>query len=369
MSIEGKGCFIWRIKNCEGGNPQAIAARAVEAEFTHVLVKIADGTFTYNYDWDQNVDLVPPLIQALKNQGIQVWGWHYVYGDAPVGEARKAIERLRELNLDGYVIDAEAEYKDPAKKTAARRFMSQLRAGLPDFPIALTSYRFPSYHPQLPWREFLEKCDFNMPQVYWEFNNNPAVQLTRCVREFQDMTPFRPILPIGPAYRRGSWAPTPEEVTAFLETTKQLNLKAASFWEWSAVRKEEQLPTWVAIRDYSWAAGPIPSDIAERYIAALNGHDPARLVALYAPNAAHVTSSSTKTGHAAIRAWYQSFFNMVLPNAVFTLTGYSGSGNSRHFSWTAISDKGEVQNGNDVFGLVDGRIVYHYTFFSVNPIA
>jgi ketosteroid isomerase-like protein len=101
----------------------------------------------------------------------------------------------------------------------------------------------------------------------------------------------------------------------------------------------------------------------------LNGHDPARVVALYAPTAAHITSSSTKTGHAEIRAWYQSFFNMVLPNAKFTLSGYSGSGNSRNFTWTATSEKGEVHNGNDVFGLLDGRIVYHYTFFSVIPAA
>ena len=72
MTIAGKGCFIWKIKDCEGGNPQAIAARAVDAEFTYLLVKIADGAFTYNYDWDRNLDLVPPLIQELKNKGIQL---------------------------------------------------------------------------------------------------------------------------------------------------------------------------------------------------------------------------------------------------------------------------------------------------------
>ncbi len=69
MTIAGKGCFIWKIKDCEGGNPQAIAARAVEAEFSHVLVKIADGTFTYNYDWDQNVDLDSPTHSGLKKSG------------------------------------------------------------------------------------------------------------------------------------------------------------------------------------------------------------------------------------------------------------------------------------------------------------
>ncbi len=110
---------------------------------------------------------------------------------------------MRELDLDGYVIDAESQYKDPAKKAAAIHYMKRLRTALGSTPIALTSYRFPSFHPQLPWREFLDRCDFNIPQVYWEFNHNPAIQLTRSVREFQEMTPFRPIIPAGPAYRRG----------------------------------------------------------------------------------------------------------------------------------------------------------------------
>ncbi len=74
MSLEGKGIFIWKIKDCEGGDPQAIAAHATEAGFTHILIKIADGAFTYNYDYDLNVDLVPPVIQALRNSGDQCLG-------------------------------------------------------------------------------------------------------------------------------------------------------------------------------------------------------------------------------------------------------------------------------------------------------
>ncbi len=367
MSLEGKGIFIWKIKDCEGGDPQAIAARATEAGFTHVLIKIADGAFTYNYDYDQNVDLVPPVIQALRNQQIQVWGWHYVYGDYPVSEARKAVERVRELDVDGYVIDAESQYKNPSKKVAAKQFMRQLRTSLVSTPIALTSYRFPSYHPQLPWKEFLDKCDFNIPQVYWEFSHNPAIQLTRSVREFQEMTPFRPIIPAAPAYKRGSWEPTPEDIIKFLNTVKSLNLSAATFWEWSTVRKESMQAVWNTIRDYPWGGGPVPSDIVERYNMAMNAHNAQKVVDLYAPTAAHVTATHTKTGHEAIKAWYQALFRNVLPNATFTLSGFSGGGNSRHFTWTATSDHGTVENGNDVFGLLDGRVVYHYTFFTVTP--
>ncbi len=365
MSLEGKGYFIWKIKECEGGDAQAIASLAAEAHFSHVLIKIADGASPYNIDQVNNVDLVPPVAQALRAQGIAVWGWHYVYGDAPESEARIAIQRVRNLDLDGYVIDAEGNYKEDGKKEAAKKFMSKLRADLGDFPIALSSYRFPSFHPRLPWREFLEKCDLNMPQVYWEFAHNPAPQLSRSVREFQDMTPSRPVIPVGSAYKRNQWAATPADVLEFLQTAKALNLTAANFWEWGRTRNGSLLPVWNMIRDFPWALGDIPLDIVQQYFEALQTRDPQKVMALYDPSAAHVSATQTLTGHNAIRSWYQSMFNLFLPNAKFTLTGFSGVGNSRHFTWTAVSPAGTVQNGNDIFGLLDGKIVYHYTFFSV----
>ena len=66
-----------------------------------------------------------------------------------------AIRRIRQFNLDGYVLDVEKEYKQAGKKAAARRFMSQLRSAYPALPIALSSYRYPSLHPQVPWEGIL----------------------------------------------------------------------------------------------------------------------------------------------------------------------------------------------------------------------
>jgi hypothetical protein len=54
-----------------------------------------------------------------------------------------------------------------------------------------------------------------------------------------------------------------------------------------------------------------------------------------------------------------------LPNAKFTLTGFSGTGASRHLTWTATSPQGKVDNGSDTLGLSDGKIIYHYSFFTV----
>jgi len=45
----------------------------------------------------------------------------------------------------------------------------------------------------------------------------------------------------------------------------------------------------------------------------------------------------------------------------------SGTGNTRHFTWTATSSKGKVTNGNDTLGILDGKIVYHYSYYTVTP--
>ena len=108
MAVEGKGFFIWRILNCEGGDAEAIASKAADANLTHVLIKNPHTRYPFGYDRNNN-DLVPSVTQALKNRGIQVWGWHYVKGNDPAGEARVAVARTTELQLDAYVIDAEHE--------------------------------------------------------------------------------------------------------------------------------------------------------------------------------------------------------------------------------------------------------------------
>lgn len=371
MTLEGKGFFIWKIKNCEGGDANKIAQVAKSAGFSHVLIKVANGIYTYNYDWDRNVDLVPPVANALRSVGIQVWGWHYVYGESPSKEANKAVERVQGLNLDGFVVDAEAPYKKPNKAPAAKTYMRKLRAGVGDnFPLALSSYRFPSLH-RIPWNEFLEKCDYNMPQVYWIGAHNPGSQLSRTLEEFDSsqLKYHPPIIPTGAAFTEHGWSPTAAEVQEFLVTARSFNLSAANFWEWHNCRDllTPRHKIWNTISSYDWGGPQPPQDITARYVAALNSHNPDQVMNLYTDRAVHVTGARTIVGKEKIEAWYRTFFNEILPNASFVLTGTSGGGNNRHHTWTAQSSNGKVNNGSDTLGLQDGKIVYHYTFFTVVP--
>lgn len=364
MALTGKGFFIWQIPATEGGSPEGIAAAAQAAGLTHVLIKIADGTYNYNVDRLSGKDLVGPVVSAVRSRHIQAWGWHYVYGDDPVGEARKAIERVKSFNLEGYVIDAEEEYKKSGKAAAARTFMAELNRGLPDIPIALSSYRFPSYHPNFPWREFLESCTLNMPQVYWVSAHNAGSQLTRCVREFKQMTPYRPIIPTGPACKEAGWAPTERDILEFLDTARSLDLSAANFWDWQESRRDTP-NLWSVIANYVWpGTTPQPVDLLQQLVDALNSRDANQVAMLYPTNAVHIDSRQTIQGTEAIRLWYLNLFNSILPNASFTFTGTSGKGSTRHFTWRAISQRGEVRDGSDTVGVIDGKISYHYTSFT-----
>jgi hypothetical protein len=364
--LRGKGFFTWKLTQAEGGNPAQIAATAKSAGLSHVMLKIADGKYPYHGEFGNSQDYVTPTVEALRALGIQVWGWHYVYGEDPIGEADIAIRRVQQYNIDLYAIYAEKEYKEPGKSVAARKFMKRIRSALPELPIALCSYRYPSLHPQIPWKEFLEKCDFSMPQMYWMAKHDPAYQLERCYREYQNRVPSRPLIPVGAAFREAGWQPTVEDVQAFLQKALELNLSAVSFWEWTDARSGKLPGIWEAIRDTHWPGDPVAPNMGESLIAALNEHDAAKLTNLYLPTAVHITAGRTVQGGSNIHGWYTEFLNKTLPQATFRLAGFAGSmGNIHHMSWTATSPSGRVENGKDTIGLLGGKIAYHYTFFTV----
>ena len=365
MTLLGKGYFIWQVWNCEKGDAEAIAAKAKSAGLSHVLVKIADGTLLYNVDKTTKKDYVPPVIQTCHREGIQVWGWHYVRGSNPIGEARIAVQRSLALGIDGYVIDAEGEYQNTQKRSAAKRFMQELRAGLPNLPVALSTYRFPKRHTPLPYAEFLEQCDFAMPQVYYEQAHNPEAQLELCVEQYLALKPARPVIPTAPTYGRGSWRPTAEETTRFFTKAKELGLSAANAWSWDIASRDAYSDLWAAVAAFDWPTEPPIADMPERLVGRLNEGDGNLVADLYAENAAHVTGERTLFSRQAIADWYRRLLGELLPEAKFEVTGKAGSDSTRHYTWTARSPRGEVLDGNDTLGLREDRIQFHFSYFTI----
>jgi hypothetical protein len=358
MALEGKGIFIWKVHKCEGGNPAAIARRATEAGFSHVLIKIADGPRAYN------VDLAAPVVEALKASGIQVWGWQFVYGNEPFGEADIAIHRIRTLDLAGFVINAEIAYK--GKNEAASAYMESLSRRT-SIPLALSSFRYPNYHRELPWAEFLSRCDINMPQVYWVQADNPDQQLDRSIAQFESYPPVLPIIPTGAAYEEFGWRPQPAEITRFLQHVRQLGIPAANFWSWDYAGSSEGRDLWEAISDFDWPVSQPSGDVIDMLIDALNRRDIGDLVDLYQPNATHITAQSTVQGKSAIDAHYTALLDEQLPGARFDIESRVNEGHIRHVKWNAsgAANGRSVRRGMDTIGLRQGKIQYHSSVYQI----
>jgi ketosteroid isomerase-like protein len=251
---------------------------------------------------------------------------------------------MKKYQMDGYVIDAEAEFEQSGRAAVATTFMTALRAGLPNTTVAICSFRWPTYHPTFPWTAFLNKCDLNMPQVYWMSQHNPAVQLDRTLTEFKAITP---------------------DEKAFLDEAKKLGMTAANFFSWDDSRKN--LPdVWTTISNYSWSYNPpTVKDITQQFIDALNTKNLDTIMTLFTTQCVHIDAKATIQGTTAIRAYFSNLINNILPGATFQLGTTSGTGSTRSFAWTATSTAANVIDGSDTFGLIYNQIAYHYTFYHV----
>jgi hypothetical protein len=105
----------------------------------------------------------------------------------------------------------------------------------------------------------------------------------------------------------------------------------------------------------------------ERLFEYLNSSAPDKILKLYQPNAGHVTAKRTVVGLDDISKWYMDLLQNMLPSANFIVTDFSGTGNSRHFKWTATGPTATVTDGEDTLGLRNDLIQYHYTSFTVTP--
>jgi hypothetical protein len=372
MTLQGKGFFTFILPECEGGDPAAIVTAAQSAGLSHVLVKIADGVKAFGID-SSGTDFTAPVVQALLAARIAVWGWHYVHGNNPADEAKIAIQRTQALGLNGYVVNAEAEYKQPGKEAAARQFMSAVRGTL-TVPIAFSSYRFPNYHTEFPWSAFLEKCDYHMPKVFWEQAHNAGAQLCESKRQCDALPNARPYIPTGAAYNAAGWNPTPADISDFLDTARTLGLPAVNFFHWEHCRK--YLPkTWTTIASFAWSAppqvnppvlpnppttpNPPPDAVSTMFLATLNNRKAGQVAALYDPAAVRIWADEILYGPIAIQDGYATLFAHLPTGMVFTLSQAKVDNDVHYLTWKAGPLTGET-----TLVLKNGKIFLDYTFIS-----
>lgn len=230
----GKGMYIWRLARL--GSPEYVAKTAKEIGLDWVCLKFQDGINVTDGSVVSDFENIKPdrYVQLLKEAGIKVHGWGYVYGgtklrvDCEVNATIQAIERFKP---DSWCIDAEKEYKDPiTTEQLASRYVTNVRLRTP-ITVGYTSYRYPSYHETFHWDIFNRNCDYASPQVYWEQATNPRWQLEKSLAEYRGRTNI-PLVPIGAAYPNGSWRPTAGQVDEFYQGVIDNGLPGWSWWEW-----------------------------------------------------------------------------------------------------------------------------------------
>ena len=267
----GKGAMVWRLRDWEGGDPDDQVVQAQQLGLDSVCLKIIDGTRTRwesdrYFPSNQNEDLLPGTIAALKAAQIGVTAWGWTYGQdwlkrpsPAVGRAEAAatVAAMAALGISEFGVDAESQYNRDGMGPVADAYGRQLNADGPTNRYGLCSYRFVLTHqPAFPVEEFATWMDFWSPQVYFLGDNREdggARQLRRSYDQYMTVEPY-PYVGVAPTYPWYDWRATKKQLLAFFEAAKADGHEGISIWDLpqaSAVQLE-------AMREFVWTDEPQP---------------------------------------------------------------------------------------------------------------
>jgi hypothetical protein len=221
-AFDGTGMWIWYVSKSDGGSVPAIIARAQQYGVKTLFIKSSDGTSW----WSQ---FSPTLIAQLKNAGLHVCAWQFVYGTHPATEAQLGV-RAAQTGADCVSIDAEGDYE--GLYSQAQTYIQTLRNGVgPDYPVSLASFPYVDYHPSLPYSVFLGPggAQFNAPQVYWKTIGTSVD--TAMAHTYQWNSVYgRPIVPLGQLYNN----PPSSDVQHFRAVAAGYGSMGVSWWSWQS---------------------------------------------------------------------------------------------------------------------------------------
>ena len=244
--LAGNGMWIWYMSKSEGGNLDAIAARAKGAGMSTVFVKSADGADV----WSQ---FTPQLVNELHARGLRVCAWQFVYGADPLGEASAAAASIAD-GADCFVIDAETAYE--GRYASAQKYLVALRSAIGlDYPLAFTSFPYVDYHPRLPYSVFLGPggAQANLPQVYWKAIGG-TVDAVSAKTVANNRIYGTPIAPLGQSYD----VPRAADLRRFRALWAGYGAGGLSWWSWQSSSNatwavlSEPAPGAVASPDPGW---------------------------------------------------------------------------------------------------------------------
>jgi len=240
---------------------------------TEVSIKIINGRNS-RWEWnlyhpeDQNEDLLPFTIAALREAGIRVKGWGYSYGGYWVNrrlgafvksasiardEGRRAGELCLVHGIDEFGVDIEGEYNRNGMEPSAEAFMAGFQEIAPEVEQTLCSYRFPTtYQPKVPVGVFAPHMEGWSPQVYFVGDNREmggAIQLEISYEQYMRIRKL-PYVAVAPTYadERTGWRAAYNQLIAFFNAAKILGCSGVSVWDLPQASPEQL----AAIKDFEW---------------------------------------------------------------------------------------------------------------------
>lgn len=242
------GMYVWYVNQTEGGDPVKIATRAAKYRIKTVYIKSGDGP---NY-WTQFDSIVGPL----KQLGLRVCAWQFIYGSKPIAEADVAARAIN-AGADCFVIDAEGQYAN--KYTSASQYVTRLRGKVGmDYELGLTSFAYPDYHSTIPYSEFLRPggAQWNQPQMYFKAFGSTIPKVfarTYAVNQIYG----RPIAPLGQTYEGVSG----KQVIEFRKFSRFYRAPGYSWWEWHFTNRSAWAGLRRKLRPSAARVGPVPYPI------------------------------------------------------------------------------------------------------------
>jgi hypothetical protein len=250
--LSGRGMWIWEFDTVEGGNPEAIVARAKSIGLSYVLIRA--GSSRMGFYAQSHLDALLPV---AHREGLKVLVWDFPYLEHPEDDARRVASELAYTTPDGHSVDGLApDIEEPAQgvtltRDRAQRFVRKLRALVGDEAVIVACTPRPS-PPRLanyPYAEIAPFIDAFAPMVYWGFDG-PTVDTQLAIERLGAYGV--PVAPVGRAYdmrpEGGPGQPPASETLAFLKTAHDDGAPGVSFWSWQHATVE----TWKTIQRFNW---------------------------------------------------------------------------------------------------------------------
>jgi hypothetical protein len=243
----GKG--MWIYSQAEGGNVDAIVARASATGLTHIYVR--SGTLREGFIAGPFFDALLPKAHAA---GLRVYAWDFPYLNDVAGDVNRAHAAIQHRTPDGHRIDgyvADIELRSMGVNVTpetATAFGSTLRRMVgPNFPLIACVPRPSPALVTYPFAEVVASFDAIAPMVYW-LGRDPAADVANAIKTLS--TYGKPVIPVGQAYdgsREGGppGVPPRDQLLSFMKAAEDNGAAGVSWWSWQHADQQ----AWDAIRD------------------------------------------------------------------------------------------------------------------------